>query len=137
MRIVTDTNVLVSSILSPAGNPAQVLNLILSRRVVLLVSHPILSEYEEVLNRKEFSFPQKTVQELLHFIKTYAEAVIPAPLRIPLPDPDDLPFLACALDGKADFLITGNKRHFPPSLCRPIVPLSSTEFLEVLKDIPR
>ena len=134
MRVVVDTNVFVSSILSPRNVPAQILDLILSRRMILLVSEAILEEYREVLRREEFSFNPETVQDLLRFIQTYAEKITLTPLKISLPDASDEVFLACAQQGKADFLITGNKRHFPPSLCRPVTVASPSEFLGLFKE---
>ena len=133
MRVVVDTNVFVSSILSPRNLPAQILDLILSRRILLLISEKILAEYQEVLQRKEFSFDPEIVEGLLRFIQTYSEKVVLTPMKISLPDASDEPFLACALQGKADFLITGNKKHFPLSLCRPAKIVSPSEFLELLK----
>lgn len=133
MRVVVDTNVLVSAILSPAGTPAQILDLILSRRVTLLISPDILTEYTEVLSRKEFSFNKEVIRSFLHVIAMEAEKVTPHPRSTALPDPDDEPFLVCALSGNADFLITGNKKHFPEASCRPVKPLSSSEFLEKIR----
>ena len=133
MRVVVDTNVFVSSILSPRNLPAQILDLILSRRILLLISEKILAEYQEVLQRKEFSFDPEIVEGLLRFIQAYSEKVVLTPMKISLPDASDEPFLACALQGKVDFLITGNKKHFPLSLCRPAKIVSPGEFLELLK----
>ncbi len=135
MKVVVDTNVLVSAILSPSGPPAQILDLILSRRIILLISHAILSEYSEVLNRKEFSFDIKLVSAFLHILMTYAEKVTASACSIHLPDPDDEPFLACAISGNADFLITGNKKHFPEASCHPIKPVSPAEFLADWTDL--
>ena len=133
MRVVVDTNVFVSAILSPTGLPAQILDLILSRRITLLISSSILAEYVDVLKRKEFSFNEKTIHNLLKMIALYSEKISPAVHKISLPDPDDIPFLACALGGKADFLITGNKKHFPAAACDPVKPLSPLEFFEKIK----
>ena len=133
-RVVVDTNVFVSSILSPRNLSAQILDLILSQRLKLLVADGILKEYQEVLQREEFSFNPETVQDLLRFIQMYAEKVTLSPSKISLSDASDEPFLACALQGKADFLMTGNKKHFPPALCRPVAVVSPAEFLEILKE---
>ena len=129
MRVVIDTNVFVSALLSPAGSPAQILELILSRRVTLLISRPILTEYTEVLKRSDFGFDETVLQEFFRMIQLYAEKIISILLDLPFPDLDDLCFLACALEGKADFLITGNKKHFPASSCKPVKVVSPSEFL--------
>ena len=134
IRGVADTNVLVSAILAPAGPPAQILDLVLSRRITLIVNSLVLAEYEEVLKRREFGFGEKTVRDLLAFLELYAERAAPAPSGRQLPDPDDECFLSCALGGGAEFLVTGNKKHFPPVLCRPVKPVLPAEFLEAVKD---
>ena len=129
MRAVVDTNVFVSAMLSPAGIPARILTLILNRHIILLISSGIFEEYEEVLKRKEFSFNEETIHTLLRMMTLYAEKVTPISHSISLPDPDDLCFLECAITAKADFLITGNKRHFPAALCHPIKVVSPSEFV--------
>lgn len=133
MKAVVDTNVFVSAALSPSGLPAQILQLVLSRKIVILISPPIMKEYAEVLARKEFSFSPNTIREYLRAIGLYAQAVTGIFSSPALPDRDDEVFLACALEGKADFLITGNKKHFPAPLCKPILVVSPREFLEIIK----
>ena len=135
MKVVVDTNVFVSAILSPHGSPAKILDLVLSRRIFLLLSSSILAEYREVLKRKEFSFDAEIVTVFLRSISMNAEKLNPEPCSISLPDLDDLPFLACALAGKAEFLITGNKKHFPEAACYPVKPISPFEFLEKIEAI--
>ena len=53
MKIVLDTNVLVSSLLNPDGSPAKILNLILSEKIILLYDNRILNEYYDVLKREK------------------------------------------------------------------------------------
>ncbi len=128
MRVVVDTNIFVSALLSPAGLPAQILEWILSRRVTLLVSSAMWAEYEKVLKRSDFGFDKASLEEFFRMIQLYAEKINAIHLSLILPDPDDLCFLACALEGKADFLITGTKKHFPIALCKPIKIVSPSEF---------
>ena len=135
MRVVVDTNVLVSAIIAPAGPPAQILDLILSRRLQVIISLPILAEYEEVLVREEFGFSRTAVRQVLGFLRQYGALVTPMPCSISLPDPDDLLFVDCALAGRADYLITGNKRHFPAAACRLARPISPSEFLRAFREI--
>lgn len=132
MRIVLDTNVLVSAVLSPLGLPAHVLELALNRTVTLLVFHVILKEYEEVLHRKEFSFPDRSVDQLLRVIDLTAEKVSVVPSSLKLPDLDDLPFLDCAIQGKADALVTGNKKDYPISVSSSVRIVNPGEFLKLL-----
>ena len=115
MRIVLDTNVLVSALLSPHGPPARLLDLILAGKVRLLVDDRILDEYREVLLRPRFGFDPDDVATLLSFFETAAERVLAGPPPLVLSDPDDLPFAETAVAGNADALVTGNPRHFPGS----------------------
>ena len=71
MKVVVDTNVLVSSLLSSKGPPRVILGLFLARKTDWLVNDLILAEYEEVLSRKEFSIKWNEVMGVLGFIRFY------------------------------------------------------------------
>jgi putative PIN family toxin of toxin-antitoxin system len=111
MKVVVDTNVLVSGIVNPYGKPAHILNLILDEKLTLCIDSRIYSEYERVLLSPKFSFPKEYVKILLDFIKEKSVFVTPSPLEINPPDESDLPFLEVAFSAKVP-IITGNKRHF-------------------------
>lgn len=112
MKVVVDTNVLVSAMLSPHAPPAQVLRLVLQGDLVPLHDERIISEYRQVLSRPAFAFDPEDVGAMLEGIEWSGEAVFARPLRTELPDPDDLPFLEVAVAGSADALVTGNLRHY-------------------------
>lgn len=113
MKAVVDTNVLVSALLSRTGPPRMILRLLLSKKIEWLVNDLVLEEYEEVLGRKDFGFKPFQIQALMEFIRRYGVHVPYLPQKTSIPHADDLPFLLCARQGKADTLITGNKKHFP------------------------
>ncbi len=113
MKLVADTNVLVSALLNPHGSPARVLDAILAGAHTLAIDDRILDEYREVLSRKKFKFTESDVNDLLEFIYHESEHVAARPLASPLSDITDQPFLEVALEAKADFLITGNIKDFP------------------------
>ena len=114
MRVVLDTNVVVSGLLSAYGPPARIVDLVVTGDLVLLFDDRLLSEYEEVLRRSRFGFDAVDVDALLNVIFHEGEAVVPQPLDLQLPDPDDQPFAEVAIVSKAEALITGNIRHFRP-----------------------
>lgn len=129
MKVVLDTNVLVSALISPHGAPALILRLILQGELKLVADSRILDEYREVLMRPRFGLPRDAVETVLAALR---EEAIMAPActgNLSLSDADDLPFLETALAARADALITGNIRHFPPSRCHGIVVLSPAAFL--------
>ncbi len=133
MRIVLDTNVLVSGLLNPNGVPAQVLASIRSGKVTVLVDERILYEYRNVLRRKKFDFDEGLTDELIAYLDRFGEYIVADPLKINLPDSDDLPFLEVAVSGDADALVTGNKKDFSksPKGVRILIP---AEFLGSLQD---
>jgi putative PIN family toxin of toxin-antitoxin system len=113
-RVVLDTNVLVSALLKSDGNERQVLRLGLSGRIQLLVSDPIFEEYRAVLPRPRFKLTASDVSETLERLRDVAEQIVPSVTLAASVDPADNRFLECAESGHADYLVTGNKRHFPP-----------------------
>ena len=112
-RVVLDTNVVVSAHLNSGGYERFVLDLALASKLALYVSPEILVEYEGVLQRKKFSFDSLKISRSLALLRAKAKTVKPKHAVSAALDPDDNKFLACAVEAKADFLVTGNKRHFP------------------------
>lgn len=135
MKIVLDTIVLVSAFVSPHGAPALILRLILQGELTLVADSRILDEYREVLMRPRLGLPREAVETALAALREEAIMAPAYPAGLSLPDADDLPFLEAALAGRADVLITGNARHFPPSRCRGIVVLSPAAFLARRREI--
>jgi len=113
LKIVVDTNVLVSALIRSEGIPARVLDVILSRQAKTVLDHRIYLEYEEVFLRPEFGFSRELVDGLLDFLWLSSERVRVVTTSVELPDADDAKFLEVAMTASADFLITGNLRHFP------------------------
>lgn len=114
MRIVLDTNVLVSAMLTGGGAPDEVVQLILQGGLTLVVDSRILAEYDEVTARPRFGFTPRERRAVLDALESIAELVAASPLRLTLPDPDDRVFAEVAVAGRADMIVTGNTRHFAP-----------------------
>ncbi len=132
MRVVLDTNVVVSALLNEHGASASVVDLFVSSDIDLVVDSRILAEYREVLHRPELSFDATDVAVFLRLVED-VEHVVGAPLPFDLPDPDDAPFLEVAVAGGVDALVTGNARHFRVRGGRLAIPvLSPAEFLRRL-----
>ena len=113
IRAVIDTNVLVSAMISREGNEALIVLAISQGLVVPCVSAEILREYSGVLQREKFGFSSDEVEALLGLFQRQGVLLEAVPITNLSPDPDDDKFIACALVGNAEFLVTGNKKHFP------------------------
>lgn len=130
MRLVIDTNVLVSGFLSSTSPPVRVLNAIRDRLVTPVVSTPVLSEYHAVLHRPVLRLNPDRVDEVLSALAAEALHVEPFPLDPEgFPDPSDVPFYATALACLCP-LVTGNLKHFPNG--GPVLVLSPREAVERL-----
>ncbi len=113
LRLVMDTNVLVSAALKPDGLQRTAFLLAITRPGRLYVSLPVLEEYAEVLSRPELSIRRGLRLQLLQLIKNHGHPVTPSRHIEVTSDPDDNIFVECADAARADFLITGNRKHFP------------------------
>jgi putative PIN family toxin of toxin-antitoxin system len=123
MRMVLDTSVLVASIRSPGGASKQLLLLALEGRFTVVTSVPLVLEYEAVLTRavhvaaSGLSFHE--VDEFLESVVTVSEPVrLAFAWRPILRDPDDDMILETAANGRADTIVTFNRRDFPEALSR-------------------
>jgi putative PIN family toxin of toxin-antitoxin system len=113
LRLVIDTNVMISAALKPAGLQRTVFLLAITKPARLYISPPILEEYREVLARPELRIRKGLRQQLLQLIKNHSYAVTPTRHLEVTADPDDNIFLECADLARADYLVTGNQKHFP------------------------
>jgi len=115
MRIVLDTNVLVSALLTGGGTADRALQLVLQADATLLIDSRILAEYDEVTARPRFGFDPAERRVLLDVLESVAEPVLSRPFRLTLPDPDDRMFVEVAKAGGADAIVTDNVKHFVPT----------------------
>lgn len=112
-RIVLDTSVLVSAALKPLGPPAQVVYMIALGAIELFVSKDVLGEYREVLARPKFShLDSEEVSCLLSMIEAAGTMVEPSETLTVSEHPSDNRFYECAAAAAADYIVTGNLKHF-------------------------
>ena len=130
MRVVVDTNVLVSGLISPFGPPGVIVGLAARGTLQLCYDARIVAEYRAVLERPAFAFRPRDIETLLSGIAAGGVSVAPVPLPGRLPDAGDEPFLEVAVSAGAAFLITGNLRHFPTDHRYGIRVVSPREFLD-------
>jgi putative PIN family toxin of toxin-antitoxin system len=113
MKIILDTNVLVSALLSPSGLPARILNLVLDGSITIVYDNNILTEYADVLNREKFEIDKELIGFIIDFITKEGDFRTTGRQTVLLHDEDDTMFYELYKNGGVDFLITGNIKHFP------------------------
>jgi len=131
LRLVIDTNIVVSAAIKPDGLPRTVLMLAMTRPAKLYVSEPMLDEYAEVVARPELHIRKGLRRQLLDLIAKNSRLVMPLRSLQITPDPDDNKFMECADKCRADYLITGNLRHFPKHWKQTKI-VTARQFIEII-----
>jgi uncharacterized protein len=138
MKVVLDTNVLVSALIVPRGKPARILDAAADLKFQLVISPHILDELREVLQRRHI---QKRFHPSAEDIETYVAERLPRLALVITPqhvenaipnDPPDNLVLACALEGGADFLVSGNDHLLALRDYRGIQIVTPAGFLHIL-----
>jgi len=111
-KIVADTNVVVSAIMSKTGNPAKIMKLFFTRQIDIYYSDAIMFEYEDVLFRPHFKFDTADVYSFFTAMKEFGIFMEPEISTAEMPDEDDRAFYDAAKTSGA-YLVTGNIKHYP------------------------
>ncbi|MCX5877879.1 MAG: putative toxin-antitoxin system toxin component, PIN family [Deltaproteobacteria bacterium] len=135
MKVVLDTSVIVSAVLTAQGVCARILDMLADAVFGIYVDDRILAEYDSVLRRPHLHLIPDDTAEVMELIRSVAEPVGPVPLPAQLPDPGDMPFLEVAASAGA-ILVTGNTRHYPKRSRVGVTVLSPREFIELLRRSP-
>jgi putative PIN family toxin of toxin-antitoxin system len=130
MKIVLDTNVIVSALLCPQSLPAKILGFVLNGAIEVVYDNNVLVEYIDVLNRDKFKINRETIKVVLGFITNYGEYILSTPQNVKFDDEGDKIFYDLYKSGKANFLITGNIKHFPKENNI----LTPREFIEIINN---
>lgn len=131
-RAVYDTNIIISADLT-RGICHRLFYLAVFHIVDLVVSEKLLKEYQKVLSRPKFRNTPEEVVAYVRLIKQISTTVTPSrKIKKILDDPDNR-ILECAVAGKADFIVTGNKKHFSFPQFEDVKIASPTEFLRELQ----
>lgn len=130
---VIDTNVLVSALLSRFKDTStvQLLQLLILGEITPIYNDEIFEEYQTVLTRSKFGFPDKLIDETLDVIRRYGINSSRSEASEQLPDPKDVVFYEVALSVEDSFLVTGNTKHFPR---KPFV-VTPAEMLRIIHEI--
>ncbi len=135
IRVVLDTNIIVSALLQPLGPPAQVFLLALSGSIRLCVTGEVYAEYEEVIRRPRFRGDESVIVAALDSIREKGFWVRPTETIRACADPDDDIFLECAQAARAAYLVTGNTKHFPTTWRETRI-VAARQFLEIIASQP-
>ncbi|MBX3234732.1 MAG: putative toxin-antitoxin system toxin component, PIN family [Nitrospiraceae bacterium] len=112
-RAVLDTNTLISALITPKGTPARIVQAWRDGRFDLVTSPPLLSEFRSAISRPKirtrYNLSTTDIREILKLLTGATILVGTGTLPpVTLRDPDDLPVLSCAIEGKADYIVTGD-----------------------------
>ncbi len=124
MRLVIDTNVLISALLKPGSVPDQAVDAIWRSRAVVLYDQRIAAEYREVVARPKFrAVPAKRREALLALLFERAQDLGEVtPWHGEMVDEGDRMFVEAALFGGAQVIVTGNAKHYPLDLAFAVTP---------------
>lgn len=113
VRVVLDTNVLLSACLKPDGLEARMVELALAGTIQAVVTDEVWAEYQDVLLREKFRAFRGRAEVLLAGLERCVLRRAGGERLEVASDEDDNRFLECAVAGEAIFLVTGNLRHYP------------------------
>ena len=131
MRIVVDTNVLVSAILF-GGRPAELIRFVLMHTVSAVATQEIIEEYQSTVDYLLEKYGGREVRIPLEIICSAME-IIPAQSRVKVcRDPDDDKFLSCAMDGQCCYIVSGDKDLLTLKRYRDVKIVTVSEFFELL-----
>lgn len=132
MRVVFDTNVLVSATIVN-GKQFELFRLAKLGEIKLVLSFQIIEEFKEVISRERFGFSEKQVEDAMKEILDIAEIVYPvSKFDIIKEDSDDNIILECAVDGEADYIISGDSHLLGLKSFKGIKIVNADEFLKGL-----
>lgn len=138
IKACLDTNVFVSGTISSSGAPFEILEALRNREFTLLTSNEIIAEISKVLNypkiKNAFSLTDEEIEKSLLLLGKYSQ-ITPGELKLEVitEDPSDNIFLACAVEGKADFIISGDNHLLQVGTYQRIQIITPREFIKQLK----
>lgn len=138
IRIVLDTNLFVSALLKPDSNPDRIINLVREEKVLLLISDDICNEIMRVLFypkiRKRLATSDEELQNFVKLLRTVAIVTIGTTTLPPLAaDPDDTKYLICAVEGRADYIVSGDHHLTDLVIYQGIRVVTPAEFIEIYR----
>ena len=139
LRAVVDTNILVSGLVSPLGSPARIIHHWLQGDFLLLVSPVLLDELRRVLEYPRISNRLGwSPAERQRFLDRLTKLALLTPGTLSLPgvtrDPKDDPVVACAVEGRADYIVSGDRDLLALRIYQGVRIVTPCEFLALLEE---
>lgn len=139
VRVVLDANQFVGALLKPGSNPDAIMRLVREEKVVLLLSEAICGKILRVLAYPKIrSRLNRSEEYLADFIGKLRSVAIITPGTMPLDplesDPDDTKYLACAMEGKADFIVSGDHHLTDLKAFRGVRIVDAATFMALMKE---
>ncbi len=133
IRVVLDTNILVSSLLF-GGELSKIVDIWLKGKIIPLISPETFKEFQKVLTYPKFSLTEKEIKMIIEeYILPFFEVVEPKESISGIcNDPDDDKFLVCALSGNAEYIISGDKKLCSLKKYNGVKIITAREFLRIL-----
>ena len=130
MRIVLDTNVLVSGIFW-TGNEAKIIESCKKGKYTNIASPYTLGEFEKIISKETFALTREEIENLIELVLSFSIILIPSQkVSIIKKDPNDNMFIDCALAGNAEYIISGDSHLLDISKYKGIKILTAKKFLE-------
>jgi uncharacterized protein len=137
MRVAVDTNVFISTIIKPENRVGMIIVRMRNGEYTLLYSEEMLEEVLEVVTRdkiwKRYQLTEETLNAFINSVVTYGERVQVLTVLNICRDPDDNIMLSLALDGKADYIVSGDKDLLDLSPFQDIPIITPAEFLSMFE----
>lgn len=139
MKITVDTNILISATFW-LGNPYKIIKKVEERALDLVLSTDILREFEEIMRLDKFQLKLKnaniTINEVVGKYMEISElADISGRVKAVKSDPDDDKVLECAVNGKADFVVSGDRHLLELRAYRGIRIITAKEMLKIIGEL--
>jgi len=136
IRIVLDTNLFVSALLKPDSSPDKIITMVREEKVLLLISDAICNEITRVLFypkiRKRLAASDGELQDFVNLLRTVA-ILTPGMLTLPplVTDPGDTKYLECAVEGRADYIVSGDHHLTDLFIYQGIRVVTPAEFIQI------
>jgi len=113
-KVILDTNIYISAFVFPGGKPEEILRLALNKEIRVFISYDILNEFIEVI-RTKFKYSELVTKKFVQIIHSFSTSISPKErVDVIKEHKADNKILECALAARADYLVTGDRKHLLP-----------------------